>query len=147
MIDAYEEALAVLQAQEPKEARTLIEIGETKNKLAEAQQKLDEVPPIELHGADKEENKAAWTTYNTRISNLELHRGKVFAMIEGQCTQALLDQMKSDAQYSTVMQSQDPLALKAMIDRIIVNKSETMYPYATIMEQWMGLLNFQQQTL
>jgi hypothetical protein len=46
--------------------------------------------------------------YGIETQNLATHRGKVFELIMGQCTQHLVDKMRYDSEYDEVAKSGDP---------------------------------------
>jgi phosphoribosyl-ATP pyrophosphohydrolase len=68
-------------------------------------------------------------------------------MIKGQCTQALLEQMKCDTEYNIIIASNYPLQLKALIERVVIAQSENKYPFATVYKQEVGLFGFLQNKL
>ncbi len=69
------------------------------------------------------------------MANLEKHRGIVYSLIIGQCTQILQDKMKQDKQWSAVSASYKPLNLYKLIERVILRQTEDQYPVAAVWEQ------------
>ncbi len=53
--------------------------------------------------------------HSQRVTTLEKHRGNVYALIYGQCTQILQDKMKQDKNWATVSVSYKPLELYNLI--------------------------------
>ncbi|MGL5937017.1 MAG: hypothetical protein ACRCZI_15505, partial [Cetobacterium sp.] len=100
-----------------------------------------------LKGEAKTEWDTEWKIYKTRIESIEKHRGQAFNMIKGQCTLALMEQMKCDSEYTRCIASNDPLRLKSLIERTIITQSDNKYVFATLYEQEVGLFGFQQNKL
>lgn len=88
-----------------------------------------------------------WRTHRERNAKLVTHRGQVFSLIMGQCTQLLQDRMKQDADWTTVSTSNDPLILYRLIEKTVLAQTEDQYPFATVYEQEMGLYSFRQEKL
>ncbi len=53
--------------------------------------------------------------HSQRVATLEKHRGNVYALIYGQCTQILQDKMKQDKHWATVSVSYKPLEFYKLI--------------------------------
>jgi hypothetical protein len=53
-------------------------------------------------------------SWQQRDERLQQHMGKVFSLIEGQCTQSLKEKLKQSKDYEPVMQGSDPLALLSL---------------------------------
>ena len=53
--------------------------------------------PIYMSAVEKSEFNNINRTHHERTAKLDLHRGQVYALILGQCTQLLQDKMKQDA--------------------------------------------------
>jgi hypothetical protein len=88
-----------------------------------------------------------WKMYKTKPENIEKHRGQAFNVIKGQCTLALMKQMKCDNDYTNCIGSKDPLRLKSSMERTIITQSDNKYVFATLYEQEVGLFGFQQNKL
>jgi hypothetical protein len=87
---------ANLQAQlaaNPDPARTL-ELVEIQDQIAQLQHDLTKDIPIKLDEEEKVEYDARVKSHNKKIKDLKLHRGKVYMLIMGQCTQRLQDKLK-----------------------------------------------------
>jgi hypothetical protein len=56
-----------------------------------------------------------WRTYRERNAQLTKHRGQIFSLIPGQCTQLLQDKMEQDTDFITVSTSYDLLLLYRLI--------------------------------
>jgi Zinc knuckle len=66
-------------------------------------------------------------SWQQRDERLQQHRGKVFSLIEGQCTQSLREKLKQSKDYGTVMQGSDPLALLTLIEKTVLSQNEERY--------------------
>ena len=103
--------------------------------------------PIKLEGNDYTKNLNEWKAHSSRTHKLVMHRGQVFSLIEGQCTQLLLDKLKPEAQWTQVKASDDPLLLIALIERVVLSQTDDQYPYAAVYENECALYGFQQNEL
>lgn len=81
------------------------------NEITQGTYELDQEVPIKLMDSEKTAWSNAWRTYRERSANLEKHQGQAFTLIQGQCTQLLMDKMKQDVDWSTVSVSYNPLTL------------------------------------
>lgn len=121
-----------------------IEVAELTNDIENLQDQIDNEHPLELSGKEKKEWDAKWKAYEDRVIKLEQGRGKAFAKAKGQCTQQLLEEMKSDPDHDTVMASNDPLQLYQLMERVIMGQSDDTYPFAVIYNQEQSLFGYQQ---
>ncbi len=83
-------------------------------------------------------------THSQRIATLEKHRGNVYALIYGQCSQVLQDKMKQDKNWATVSVSYKPLELYKLIEQVILKQTEDQYPMAALWEQLSNVANAKQ---
>jgi hypothetical protein len=58
-------------------------------------------------------------SWQQQDERLQQHRGKVFSLIEVQCTQSLKEKLNQSKDYEPVMQGSDPLALLALIEKTV----------------------------
>ena len=107
---------------------------------------LEELP-VKLTEIEKTHYENQWRSYRERDQKLKLQRGQAYSMIRGQCTQRLLDEMKSDPDWTAVSTSFDPLELLALIEKTILAQTEDQYPYAAVYQQETTLFNFVQNNL
>jgi hypothetical protein len=75
------------------------------------------------------------THFWERNANLIKHRGQVFSLIQGQCTQLLQDKMKQDTDWTNVSTSYDPLTIYLLLERTVLTHTEDQYPFATVYDQ------------
>jgi hypothetical protein len=75
---------------------------------------------------------------------LETHQGQAYFLILGQCTQLLQDKMKQDASWTTVSASYNPLELYRQIEWVVLKQTKDQYPFATVHEQNLAMLNTKQ---
>jgi ketosteroid isomerase-like protein len=106
----------------------IVELAKKINEIESLDDQIQKDLPITLEGDDKAEWETQWKLYQTKFENLQKHCRQAFSMIKGQCTQALLEQMKCDTEYTKVISSNDPLKLKTLMDRAIISQSENKYP-------------------
>jgi hypothetical protein len=91
--------------------------------------------PIYISEVEKSEFNNLNRTHRERTEKLDLHRGQVYSLILGQCTQLLQDKMKQDATWSNVSASYDPLELYKLMDKVILNQTEDQYAHSAVAEQ------------
>ena len=90
---------------------------------AEIEMKRNE--DLMLKGSAKTEFEADMKIYKSKMQAMEKYHGQAFSMIKGQCTLALETKMKADSDYTARMSSNDPLRLKALIERTIISQSKS----------------------
>jgi hypothetical protein len=107
--------------------------------------------PLEISksatGEDKTISHNAWKAHGVDSQNLVIHRGKVFELILGQCTQNLIDKMKYDKEYKRVTESNDPLLLYSLIERTVMTQTEQRNPFKTAFELKRELYQYEQGTM
>jgi hypothetical protein len=79
--------------------------------------------------------------HSHHVATLEKHRGKLYALIYGQCTQILQDKLKQDKNWATVSVSYKPLELYKLIEQVILKQIEDRYPVAALWEQLSNVAN------
>jgi hypothetical protein len=151
LLAAHTTMSANLQAQlaaNPNPARTL-ELVEINNQIAQLTHDLAEDIPVKLHEEEKVEYDARVKSHNKKLDDLKLHRGKVYMLIMGQCTQRLQDKLKQDISWPTVDSTpKNPIDLMNLIKRVVLKQSETdQYPWATLHEADMAIKNLRQGNL
>ncbi len=88
--------------------------------------------PSNLTDSEKLEYSNESKTHSHGIATLEKHRGNVYALIYGQCTQILQEKMKQDRNWATVSVSYKPLELYKLIERVVLKQTEDQYPVAAL---------------
>ena len=73
-----------------------IEIAELENEIDKAEYEQSQDVPYKLTQAEVLEYSNEFKAHSNRVANLEKHRGIVYSLIIGQCTQILQDKMKQD---------------------------------------------------
>ena len=91
----------------------------------------------------KSEQKAM----SVRIAELAKHRGKVYNLILGQCSEDLKSELKHQENWSAVSGSTDPLELYALITKVVQHLTVEKYPPAVVVSNLRTLLGFQQHGL
>ena len=107
---------------------------EKQNKIKLLELEINDTQPIQLKGESKTEYDADLKIYKSRVQAMEKYHGQAFSMIKGQCTLALESKMKCDSDYTACMASNDPLWLKAPIERTIISQSANKYTFAVLYE-------------
>ena len=86
-------------------------------------------------------------THSLREATLEKHRGQVYALIYGQCTQLLQVKMKQEKSWAALSASYKPLELYKLIESVILKQTEDQYPVAAVWDQYMVVYNAKQGSL
>ena len=90
--------------------------------------------PIYMLESEKSEFNNLNRTHRERTAKLDLHKGQVYALILGNCTQLLQDKMKQDATWSSVSASYDPLELYNLMEKNILKQTEDQYTHSAVAE-------------
>ena len=76
-----------------------VAIADNKNLIDDIESQQGQEVPYNLTDSERlNESKS----HSHRVATLEKHRGNVYALIYGQCTQILQDKMKQDKNWTTV---------------------------------------------
>ncbi len=131
----------------PSDLDLPIELAELENKISQLNYNIAQ--DVEIHLAEHEKNEYPLEskTHADQTNKLVTHREQVYALIVGQCTKLLLDKLKQDPTWSAVSKSGDPLALYAIIKRVILKQTDDQYPFAAIHEQVLAMHSTKQGTL
>jgi len=121
-----------------------IEIAELENEIDEAEYERSQDVPYKLTQAKALEYSNKFKLHSYCVANLEKHRGIVYSLIIGQCTQILQDKMKQDKRWSAVSASYKPLDLYKLIERVILRQTEDQYPVAAVWEQLVSVYSSKQ---
>ncbi len=81
------------------------------------------------------------------VAMLEKHRGQVYLLILGQCTQLLQDKMKQEKAWAQVSVSYKPLDLYKLIESVMLKQTEDHYLVAALWEQYGAVYNAKQGNL
>ncbi len=75
------------------------------------------------------------------VATLEKHRGQVYLLILGQCTQLLQDKSKQEKAWAQVSVSYKPLDLYKLIESVVLKQTEDQYPVAALWEHYGAMYN------
>jgi hypothetical protein len=121
-----------------------IAIAKVENQVEDVAHHQGQEVPYNLTDSEKLEYSNESETHSHRVATLEKHRGNVYALIYGECTQILQDKMKQDKNWATVSVSYKPLKLYKLIEQIILKQTEDQYPVAALREQLSNVANAKQ---
>jgi hypothetical protein len=113
----------------------VVEIADVENQIEDINYQQGKDVPYNLTKEEELEFSNESKSRSYRVATLEKHRGQVYALIYGQCTQVLQDKMKQDKGWSAVSVSYDPLSLYKLMERVIMKQTEDQYPVAALWEQ------------
>ena len=112
-----------------------IEFAKLENTMEEAGDTMDKGTPITEEGDEKKTYDSAWKNYTHRMSDLALHRGKVNALIMGQCQPNAMERLKTDPTWNQVVANADHLELMQLIRATVMSRTGDQYPLLTIQKQ------------
>ena len=112
-----------------------IELAKLENTMEEEEYAMDKGTPITAEGDEKKAYDAAWKNYTHRISDLALHRGKVNALIMGQCQSNVMERLKTDPTWDQVVANAYHLDLMQLIRATVMSQTGDQYPFLTIQKQ------------
>jgi hypothetical protein len=106
MLKAYDEKIKSL-----KDDKETVLAAKTKIERDEYARLTKEMLEVKMTPQQKTHWDNQQKSWQQRDERLQQHRGKVFSLIEGQCTQSLKEKLKQSRDYEVVMLGSDPLAL------------------------------------
>ncbi len=112
------------QPQSTSGIQDAVAIAEVENQVEDVTYHQGQEVPYNLTDSEKLEYSNESKTHSHRVATLEKHRGNVYALIYGQCTQILQDKMKQDKNWATVSVSYKPLELYKLIERVVLKQTE-----------------------
>jgi hypothetical protein len=103
------------QLQSASGIQDTVAIAEVENQVKDVGYHQGQKVPYNLADSEKLEYGNKSKMHSQRVATLEKHRGNVYALIYGQCTQILQDKMKQDKNWVTVSVSYKLLELYKLI--------------------------------
>lgn len=146
LLAALQERLNQLRS-ESRDNQDVIEIASVENQIDDLEYEQSQEVPYKMTEAEKLEYSNESKSHSARVAALEKHRGNVYALIYGQCTQILQDKMKQDKKWITISASYKPLELYKLIERVTLKQTEDQYPIAALWEQLCNVTNAKQGNL
>jgi hypothetical protein len=122
MLKAYDEKIQSL-----KDEKETVLAAKTKIERDEYARLTKEMLEVKMTPQQKTHWDNQQKSWQQRDERLQQHRGKVFSLIEGQCTQSLKEKLKQSKDYEIVMQGSDPLALLTLIEKTVLSQNEERY--------------------
>ena len=126
-------------------AEAAIPLAELLTEMEEDEDKMAVPLPITLQGDEKIAHDNLWKNHRERTARHHEKRGLAFSLIRGQCTDDLLDKMRHDPKWETL--NSDPLLLLDLIEKTVMAQTDDECPFATVHDQEVSLLAFQQNTM
>jgi hypothetical protein len=124
-----------------------LKIARLVNEIADLEYESQQPVPYKLTAEEEALYYNEGKAHSARVATLELHRGKAFSLIMGQCTQLLLDKMKQEKTWDVVSASYDPLELYKLIETVVLKQTEDQYPLSAMWDQYRQVFNAQQGNL
>jgi hypothetical protein len=146
-IESNTSTITELEAMRPKDASTVVAIGNLKTNIAKLEQlRKQSPPPLVLQGKDKVRYDSAWKRYTSQTEKLEAFRMKTASLIIGQITPVLLLRLEQLPEWASTRSSQDPLKLFNLIEKSVLNQTKVAYPYKIVMDYMTDFCNYRQPT-
>jgi hypothetical protein len=114
MLKAYDEKIKSL-----KDDKETVLAAKTKIERDEYARLTKEMLEVKMTPQQKTHWDNQQTSWQQRDERLQQHRGKVFSLIDDQCTQSLKEKLKQSRDYEVVMLGSDPLALLTLIEKTV----------------------------
>jgi hypothetical protein len=89
--------------------RDVVAIADTENLIDDIEYQQNQELPYNLTDSERLKYSNESKSHSYRVAMLEKHRGNMYVLIYGQCTQILQDKMKQDKNWTTVSVSYKPL--------------------------------------
>jgi hypothetical protein len=132
------------QLQSASGIQDAVAIAKVENQVKDVAYHQGQKVPYNLTDSEKLKYGNKSKTHSQRIATLEKHRGNVYALIYGQCTQILQDKMKQNKNWVTGSVSYKLLELYKLIEQVILKQTEDQYPVAAQWEQLSNVANAKQ---
>ena len=110
-LEAQQVVIDMAIAADASDRTALKEKVEVEDNLAKANFDLSEEPEVVLTLDEKAERSNVYRTHREDEQRLITNRGKVYMLTIGQCTQALKDKLKEDADWDTISEGYDSIGL------------------------------------
>ena len=150
MLEANKANLQLVElelAESPNNRSLLSEKARLTVDISQGEYDLHAEVHIHMNESEKNEYNNLCRTQRECGAKLDMHRGQVYALILGQCTQLLQDELKQDATWSSVSTSYDPLELYKLIEKVILKQTEDQYVHAAVAEQLIVVYTTKQRNL
>jgi hypothetical protein len=111
--------------------------GEFRTGMVELQLRpLDEPAPPADPGqmVEFELWKMAWRTYEKQLEARHRNSARVYALIIGQCSQALRNRMEANEQWSDINDNSDVIGVLELIQNCLTQRQTRQKPVHTLME-------------
>ena len=119
-------------------------LAKISNDIATVEFELAQPVEVQMTKQECTEYRGDSKAHTDCLNKLIQHWGQVFSLILGQCTQLLQDNMKQEILWTTVSNSDDPLQLYSLIEKIILKQMDDQYPFATVHEQELTIFSTKQ---
>jgi hypothetical protein len=80
-----------------------------------------------------------WRTHCELTVCLKKSHGNIYSLLLGQCTQVLIDKMKQNANWGTVSDLFDPIALFKLIEKFVLKQSDNQYKTAVLVAKQLSI--------
>jgi hypothetical protein len=124
-----------------------VKVATASNDLEDLKYEMRQEIPHKLTSEEAMEYSNEMKAHSVRVTTLEKHRGQVYLLILGQCTQLLQDKMKEEKAWAQVSMSYKPLDLYKLIESVVLKQTEDQYPVAALWEQYGAVYNAKQGNL
>jgi hypothetical protein len=144
---ALEVKLSTLQAEEAAGEDVDLEIANLQNDIDDLEFESHQEVPYKLTMEEAAGYSNSAKAHSLREATLKKHRGQVYALIYGQCTQLLQDKLKQEKSWAVVSASYKPLELYKLIESVVLKQTEDQYPVAAVWDQYSAVFNARQGSL
>ena len=107
--------------------RSLKKMREVKDDIAKTKIELMDEVDMELTNDERTVHKEAWFKHCKSSVSLKLNREKVYFLLQGQCTQVLLNMMEQGTDLVVISRLVDPHLLFKLIRNVVLKQSDNQY--------------------
>jgi hypothetical protein len=91
-------------------------------------------------------HKNAYRSYREAEQKLIESRGKIYALVLGQCTHAMKEDLKEDADWVDISEKFDAIRLYKLIEKCVLRQTANKYHYLMLIEEMRSLVVFKQES-
>ena len=147
MLTALQAKLSKLQVAAATGGDVELEQANLENEIADLEFEAKQEVPHKLSSEEAAVYYNQNKTHSLCEAMLEKHRGQVYALIYGQCTQLLQDKMKQEKSWTAVSASYKPLELYKLIESVVLKQTKDQYPVAAVWDQYCQVYNAKQGSM
>lgn len=141
-LKAYKTLKEKLEPLVESDPKKIVEIAEAESAIEKIEYELTQDFPVEMTASEEAAFNAEWKNHRERTAAIKKHRGNVFSLVKGQCTEVLLERLKREEKWSEVSESYGPIKLYKLITLVVQTKTDELYPHEQVYNEFLRVLSF-----